>query len=254
MLRLLTFNTHKGFSTFNLNFTLPELRDAIRQVHADIVFLQEVIGDAPIHPGKHDGLDRESHYEFLADSVWDDYAYGKNAVTGEGHYGNAILSKFPILDSRKVDISTNRLEKRGFVYAKINYPVDQGILHCISVHLGLWRRSRKKQINMLIDFIVNEIPADEPLLVGGDFNDWTQRSTQEFRTATELVETHTEVHGREAATFPAWMPLLRLDRIYVRGFDIVDSRAFRKGVWSKLSDHTALFSVVSPKGDLSSAS
>src|SRR5690554_6361692 len=43
-LKVLTVNTHKGFTVFNRRFILHELRDAIRQTHADIVFLQEVLG------------------------------------------------------------------------------------------------------------------------------------------------------------------------------------------------------------------
>ncbi len=42
--KVLTINTHKGFTTFNRRFILPELRDAVRTVAADIVCLQEVMG------------------------------------------------------------------------------------------------------------------------------------------------------------------------------------------------------------------
>ncbi len=43
-LNVLTINTHKGFTAFNRRFILPELRDAVRSVSADIVCLQEVMG------------------------------------------------------------------------------------------------------------------------------------------------------------------------------------------------------------------
>ena len=42
-LNVLTINTHKGFTAFNRRFILPELRDAVRSVSADIVCLQEVM-------------------------------------------------------------------------------------------------------------------------------------------------------------------------------------------------------------------
>ena len=42
--RVLTINTHKGFSFLNRRFILPELRDAVRTLSSDVVFLQEVLG------------------------------------------------------------------------------------------------------------------------------------------------------------------------------------------------------------------
>ena len=48
-LTVMTVNTHKGFTTFNRKFILPELRDAVRKVGADVVFLQEVLGTHEEH-------------------------------------------------------------------------------------------------------------------------------------------------------------------------------------------------------------
>jgi len=39
-LKLLTLNVHKGFTFWNRRFVLPELRDAVRTISADVVFLQ----------------------------------------------------------------------------------------------------------------------------------------------------------------------------------------------------------------------
>lgn len=43
-IRLLSVNTHKGFSSLNRRFILHELREAVRSVSADVVFLQDVLG------------------------------------------------------------------------------------------------------------------------------------------------------------------------------------------------------------------
>src|SRR6188472_1564112 len=91
-LTVMTVNTHKGFTTFNRKFILPELRDAVRMVGADVVFLQEVIGT---HEEKNGGKNSTNggpdgpHYEFLADSIWPQFAYGRNMVYPKGHHGNA---------------------------------------------------------------------------------------------------------------------------------------------------------------------
>lgn len=103
-LNVLTINTHKGFTAFNRRFILPELRDAVRSVSADIVCLQEVMGAHEVHPLHIENWPDTTHYEFLADTMWSDYAYGRNAVYPEGHHGNAVLSRFP-LNTTKIAIS-----------------------------------------------------------------------------------------------------------------------------------------------------
>ena len=45
---------------------------------------------------------------------------------------------------------------------------------------------------------------------------------------------------RAARAFPSLLPVLRLDRIYVRGFEVASSQVHRGHPWSKLSDHLAV--------------
>jgi endonuclease/exonuclease/phosphatase family metal-dependent hydrolase len=90
-LRVLTVNTHKGFTALNRRFILPELREAVRATSADLVFLQEVLGGHDGHATRYQDWPSMSQYEFLADSMWSDFAYGQNAVYPDGHHGNALL-------------------------------------------------------------------------------------------------------------------------------------------------------------------
>src|SRR5665811_987870 len=48
-IKVLTVNIHKGFTFFNRKFILHELREAVRAVGADVVFLQEVTGSHAHH-------------------------------------------------------------------------------------------------------------------------------------------------------------------------------------------------------------
>jgi len=75
-LTVMTVNIHKGFTTFNRKFILPELREAVRKVGADVVFLQEVMGTNGQHRR---GSWDEPHYEFMADEIWPQFAYGREA-------------------------------------------------------------------------------------------------------------------------------------------------------------------------------
>ena len=115
-LRVLSLNLHKGFSMFNRRFVLHELKRAILDVSADLVFLQEVIGDHQTHSENIEDWPEAPKYEFLADSIWSDYAYGRNAVYTEGHHGNAILSKWPIKKWQNIDVSEHLSESRGILH------------------------------------------------------------------------------------------------------------------------------------------
>ncbi len=238
-LKILTVNTHKGFTAFNRRFILHELRDAIRATHADIVFLQEVQGAHHNHAVRLARWPAVSQYEFLADSIWKDFAYGRNAVYPHGHHGNALLSKFPITSYDNLDISQGKHEKRGMLHCILHAP-GIGDIHAVCVHLGLHERHRSKQLATLCRLIHDEIPHDAPLVVAGDFNDWRLCGHQTLTSDCGLKEVHNELHGRTARTFPARFPILRLDRIYVRGIASFGPVALAARPWMHLSDHAPL--------------
>ena len=239
-LRVLTFNIHKGIAPLNRSLILEQIRQAIRDVGADLVFLQEVIGANERHAKKFDQWPDQTHYEFLADQIWSDYAYGQNAVYPAGHHGNAILSKFPILLSEQRDVSASRLEQRGILYAQVALPGASAVLHCVNVHFGLRERWRRKQLTQLKNFLAERVSPEQPLIVAGDFNDWSRRLHHRFAANDAVVEVFQAQHGRLARTFPRRLPVFALDRIYVRNLEPLNAVAHRQGIWSMLSDHVGL--------------
>lgn len=242
-LKVLTVNIHKGFSSFNKRFVLHELREAAREVSADLVFLQEVIGVHETWAKRHSELwPDESQYEFLADSLWPNFAYGRNAVYQQGHHGNALLSKHPIVQWENYDASVGKLEERGFLHCEMDLP-DKGRLHAICVHLSLREKDRRIQLAQLSD-LVNRIPRDEAVIVAGDFNDWRQRSQAILERKSNMAEVYVKGLGAPPRTFPAFFPLLRLDRIYVRSVQGHHPITLPKSPWHKLSDHTPLLASV----------
>ena len=239
-MRILTLNIHKGFSWGNRRFVLHQVREAIRSSEADIVFLQEVVGENRKHAKNHPTWPEQAQHEFLADSVWSSFAYGKNAIYPHGHHGNAILSRFPILHSEKVDISTNRVEQRGFLFSTIGAPGSREPLQCICIHLGLFSVSRLKQLRMLSNYLKKHVPPRAPLIVAGDFNDWNGQSVTRFLSDSDLIDAVEILAGRKARTFPVRLPVLPLDRIYVAGVRVTSCTTYDQGVWKKLSDHAAI--------------
>lgn len=239
-LRVLTVNTHKGFNFFNRRLILDELREAVRAVAADVVFLQEVLGaHETVSIRHHNGVPMAPQYEFLADSMWTEYAYGRNAVYPEGHHGNALLSRYPIIQFDNHDVSVDGPEKRGLLHCRLDIP-DQGIhIHAICVHLGLREQHRRHQLVLLCE-LVKSLPDDEAIIVAGDFNDWRMTARQVLDQCGDLKEVFVEKFGMPAKTFPARLPLLRLDRIYVRGVQMHEPIILPNRPWSHLSDHAPL--------------
>lgn len=240
-LKVLTVNIHKGFSQLNRRFTLHRLRDAIRETEADIVFLQEVTGENTTKAVIYEGWPNYPHYEFLADDVWPEFSYGKNAEYPHGHHGNAILSKYFIVHSQKYNISTNRFEQRGFLHSIITIPGMRLPLHCVCVHLGLSSLARRKQIRILRRHIIDAIPDSEPLILAGDFNDWRARIRDRTLRSLGLRDVYMATEGGFARTFPSILPVLPLDRIYSRGAEALNASILSRGIWFRLSDHAALY-------------
>src|ERR1700694_1273569 len=121
-LQVVTYNIHKGLSLFNRRLVIHELRDRLRTLGADIVFLQEVQGTHDRNAVRHGDWPAEPQTEFLADAVWGDFAYGRNAVYDHGHHGNAILSRYPILSAENQDVSSHSRARRGLLHCEIGIP------------------------------------------------------------------------------------------------------------------------------------
>jgi len=245
-LKIATYNIHKGLSYFKRRVVLHELRERLRELDADIVFLQEVQGENTLHGERYHNYPEGAQHDFIAEEVWPHSVYGKNSVYEAGHHGNAILSRFPILQSFNTDVSAHRFESRGLLHCEIELPLTkvrsagQQSVHCLCAHFGLFAKGRRVQTGALIEYVRNEIPEHAPLVIAGDFNDWRNQLS---RTLASELHLHDVFHlhgGRLARSFPSRLPLLRLDRIYVRGFDVLQSNVHTGGNWQRLSDHAAL--------------
>jgi endonuclease/exonuclease/phosphatase family metal-dependent hydrolase len=278
--RVATYNIHKGVlrDLFGLRRTsrIHELRARLHELSADLILLQEVQGLHERHARRFEHWPSEPQHEFLSRGPGlrqaFESAYGANAHYLHGHHGNALLSRFPILHRDHRDFSDHALEKRGVLHCVVDL---SGVpLHCFVVHFGLLARSRDRQLDALIDWICRAVPADTPLIIGGDFNDWRNKLSRRLCEAIGVVEAFDTLRPemvrtqravwyvrdrladiglsmdaeslrlprrvRSARTFPALVPWLRMDRIYLRGFDVHAARVPRGPGWATLSDHSPL--------------
>jgi len=261
-IRVATYNIHKGVSTIRSQPRVHALKQAIGKFEADVVFLQEV-------QGRHDGNAAQFGLESLGQRHWPvasqheffageshHSAYGMNAVYDHGHHGNALLSAFPIATSRNHDVSDHKYEQRGILHCVVQMGgVD---VHCYVVHLGLFESGRGRQTQALIDGVLASAPNNAPVIIAGDFNDWRNTLSARLRNDLGVIEVFDERASASALgdlvrslarrksgpaparTFPAALPWFRLDRIYVRGFQVETAQVMHGPLWAKLSDHAPI--------------
>jgi endonuclease/exonuclease/phosphatase family metal-dependent hydrolase len=238
-LKVATLNIHKGLSQFNRRMVIHELREGLRALEADLVFLQEVQGVNQRHEKRFATWPLAPQHEYIAGSDWQ-FAYGMNAVYDHGHHGNAILSRFPIVSMHNEDVSDHRFERRGLLHCVVTVPGWRRNLHCVCVHLSLHERGRRRQLEAIGGRLEELASRNLPIIVAGDFNDWRKRADAILGGRLGLSEVSMSHSGRPARTFPSVLPLLSLDRIYFRGFRLLAAQVHRGAPWSLLSDHLAV--------------
>tara|TARA_B100000446_G_scaffold32523_2_gene27956 strand:+ start:4345 stop:5055 length:711 start_codon:yes stop_codon:yes gene_type:complete len=228
-------------SANNREYLLPRMRDAIRATDADIVAIQEIVGEHSGLSKKHQDWHTQAHFEYLADSVWCEFAYGKNAIYQQGHHGNALLSKYPFLSQANHDITQWRFSQRGLLHGVIHLEgTTHKRVHVACIHLGFLPFEQWRQIRKVVHWLKQQ-PQDDPLILMGDFNDWHLRIHKHLTLDVGLQEVSQYMGRHPFSTFPANSPTLPLDRIYYRGLKLDHSEVLAGEDWSQLSDHRPIF-------------
>jgi len=223
-LRIATYNIHdavgadQGFAPERIAAVLAELR-------ADIVALQEV----GFHPTGVDVL------AFLRDATGYASVLGPTRLRHAGDYGNALLTRYAIKDTTRIDLTFKRREARGALDVVID--CDGASLRVIATHLGLRPAERRAQIQQLLRVLEAQTPFPTVLL--GDLNEW-------FLWGRPLRWLHAHFEKTPAtATFPARSPIFALDRIWV------EPRSMLRRLWvhssalaRSASDHLPLLAEI----------
>lgn len=230
-LRVATYNVH-GWRSLGGRRNIGRFVDTIRELAADVVALQEVVMP-PL-------IEEECLEKTVAAPLGMHVVAGPTLTRMGAEYGNAILSRFPVEESRSHDLSVRGCEPRGAVEAVL--AVAGGRLRVIATHLGLRARERRTQTEALLA-LVRERP-DVPTVLLGDFNEWMPAN----RTVRELSR---HLGATPApATFPSCFPVLSLDRVWTSpGLALTSLRRY-KPAYATCSDHLPLVADVRhPGGD-----
>lgn len=234
VLRVATWNIHKGVQGVGpaKRLEIHNMGHAIEQLDADLVCLQEVRRFNRREARRFARWPSLPQDQFLAPLGYE-AVYHTNAFTRDGEHGNALLSRWPVLEVRHEDISDHRFEQRGLLHVQVQ--IEQQRVHVLVIHLGLVPVSRLRQVQQILRYVEREVPAQEPVLMAGDFNDWGTRSTRLLSLAA-----FAQAGGAPVRTYPARMPLAQLDRVYARGVQPLQQWVPHGPIWRQMSDHLPL--------------
>lgn len=234
-LRVLTYNIHRAIGV-DRRFRLERIATILGHHDADLVLLQEVDVGVP----RSRRLDLA--HELAAQLGYAHFALGLNVRLREGMYGNATLSRFPILRQRNIDLTIGRRKARGCLFTELAMPDGvAGPLAVFNLHLGLSFKERPLQVGTLVrspEFMA--ILAEQPSLVGGDFNDWLSRISPIFTEGLcfGCATNHGPDQQTPIATYPSFSPTGGLDKIFWRGpLNLLGSRRCRLRSAKVASDH-----------------
>jgi endonuclease/exonuclease/phosphatase family metal-dependent hydrolase len=234
-LRLLTYNIHHAEGVDG-KLDLERIARVIRSVDPDVVALQEVDRQAT----RTKSVDQPDE---LARLTKMHVVFGDNIPLQGGHYGNAILSRFPIRSSRNHKLPTfDGGEQRGVLEAELDWQdsfPDQSHLRVLATHLDHRPNGREREASVrAINELVRTHPL-QPAILMGDLN-----AVPDSIPLKELQLHWTRANDQPAPTIPVEQPKDQIDFILFRPMNrwkVVETRVLDEAV---ASDHRALLAVL----------
>lgn len=197
---------HKGIGGRDRRYRFARILDVLEAINPDLVCLQEVTRDARRTRRDNQPALLMHYFHFSA-------FYQVNVHYLQGGYGNLILSRWPIVTSHQISLRYRQKKSRGAQLAVIQ--TAEGRLHLVHWHLGLAIRERQWQVESLLRHQRFRELGALPTLMVGDTNDWRNRLIHGPLGAAGFD--HITRPPSRFRTFPAWMPVSSLDKVFARG-------------------------------------
>jgi endonuclease/exonuclease/phosphatase family metal-dependent hydrolase len=222
-----SYNIHQAIGTDRRHDRHRIVR-VIKQLDADVIGLQEV----DTNP---DG-DEMFQLDFFARQTGLKAIAGHTMRRRDSDYGNVLLTRHKIIDVRNIDLSVPRREPRGAIDADLE--IAGVAVRVIVTHFGLSSRERFYQGEQLVKAVAHR--RDAMVVVLSDLNEWHR-----YGRTSRSIKTH---FGRSVRlrTFPSWMPIFALDRVWVWPENaLVSTRVHRQAPAPQASDHLPITATIS---------
>jgi endonuclease/exonuclease/phosphatase family metal-dependent hydrolase len=230
-MRILTYNIHRGIGGRDQRYRLDRIMRVIEEERPDLVCLQEV--DQNLRRSGRDDQPALLAQAFAAAGA----LFQPNVTFGQGRYGNLLLSRWPLRDTRLVSLRMAWHWPRGAQLAVVETP--EGPLHLVNWHLGLAEHERRWQVRHLLSHPEFPRTLDLPTLLIGDSNDW--RNTLAHGPFAHHGFHHLTAPREQFRTFPAYFPVVSLDKAFARGpLHLKHAHVVHSHVARRASDHLPL--------------
>ncbi|OHB75999.1 MAG: endonuclease [Planctomycetes bacterium RBG_16_64_10] len=230
-MRLFSYNIHKGIGGRDRRYRLDRIMAVIEAQNPDIVFLQEVARGS--RRSRFDDQPRLLAGYFRAVT----HLFQTTVRYTYGGYGNLLLCRWPVEASHQISLQMRRRKPRGAQLVIVTTP--EGPMHLAHWHLGLTEKERHWQANHLLGHRLFRHFHHLPTLLAGDTNDW--RNTLAKAVLARNGFAHVTHPISRFRSFPAWLPVGSLDKIFVRGAVAVRAaRVIRTRLAKSASDHLPL--------------
>ena len=235
-LRVMTYNVHSCIG-MDGNISPERIARVINQYAPDVILLQEL----DVGRNRTEGVDQAQH---IADILAMDCHFHPAMHYAEEKYGNAILTHLPMRIVKtgilpRLKGKTNS-EFRGALWVAVE--VDDKEVQFINTHLGLQRRERMQQVDMLLgtEWLANGL-CKNPVILGGDFNALPsskvcKKLNNYLHDAQSTMKDHKPI-----GTFYRKYPKVCIDHIYLSSnIDVLDIQVPRTKMVQVASDHLPL--------------
>jgi endonuclease/exonuclease/phosphatase family metal-dependent hydrolase len=226
--RIATYNIHRCRG-MDRRVVPARIVQVLRDLKADIVALQEVIGAGPAGAGQAEEIGAALGMGWVMTSV---------RTLRQHQFGNVVLSRFPIVHHSQYDLSWRTCEPRACQRVDVELGTGR-LLHVYNVHLGTAVLERRYQAGRLASF-VHDRRVVGPKVILGDFNEWVRGlATKTLSALFESVDVKKYIKRRR--TYPGLFPVLHLDHVYYEGrVDVLGVEMPRTRKTLMASDHLPL--------------
>lgn len=227
-LRVVTYNVHRCRGMDRR--TRPDRVTAVlRDIKPDIIALQEVVGSGP---------NGASHIEEIGAGLGMGWVMAPARLLRGHQFGNAILSRFPIVRHTEHDVSWRTCEQRRL--QRVDIDVESHHLRVYNVHLGTAILERRYQAQRVARIVTGRRRRNIAKLLVGDFNEWMKGLTTEL-LSSRLKSVDLSQYLTRRRTYPGLFPIMHLDHIYYSGpIEVVHVELARTRLSLVASDHLPL--------------